>query len=212
MKIFEILVPNDVDENIDQYTHQCHQIAKTLVAECTPFLEQIGHRLYQNALYRGIRPLGIPDIKKCPCPVNRLPSDTPLVLHDLADEWFFNKFGIRYRSNAVFATSVQSTARGYGQVYSVYPVGQFEFCYSPKYNDLTSYLSDAFEAYDVNDVPESWLTRPLEKLLNNGDYKSDSIVAAVKSESEVMIHADYYIVKMTTPTLLHDIQEQMKTL
>jgi len=57
---------------------------------------------------------------------NRRPKDTPGEIHDFIDDYFEKEYGSRFRSEAIFATGSYSTAKSYGNVYIILPVGKYE--------------------------------------------------------------------------------------
>ena len=67
---------------------------------------------------------------------DRKPTDTPLPIHEFMDNWFYKKFGVKFRSNAMFATKSKGSSQIYGTVYVVFPIGEFKYCYSTVVSDL----------------------------------------------------------------------------
>ena len=74
---------------------------------------------------------------------NRRPLDTPLWLHTVLDDWFYKKFKVRARSNALFCSFNDHLARNYGNVYRVFPIGKYQAISSFKVKDLYFELIDA---------------------------------------------------------------------
>ncbi|WP_415396242.1 hypothetical protein [Sulfurimonas sp. CS5] len=98
-------------------------------------------------LYRGFK--NLPQIDTIiTTRKNRKPKHLPLELHEKVDEYFFNKFGIKFRSQSVFCTGKMKSALDYGKVAIIEPVGHFEICWSPKCYDL-------IEIEDFN-----WMCKP----------------------------------------------------
>jgi len=205
MKIFEIT------EQADEHTNFCKQVAMTLRENCDPYLDMIGNKIYYNTLYRGVKHLKSP-FQQLPCPSQRTPVDTPMAIHEIADEWFFNKFGQFYRSNAVFCTGDKGAASFYGIICAVFPIDRFEFCYSPVYKDLYSTIETNLEQYGPDMSDKQLITR-VENTLNKGKYMSTGIVAAINAESEVMLHCDaYYMLQVGNTNILYDVQKQLDLL
>ena len=116
---------------------------------------------------------------------DRRPRDTLLHLHTAADEWFLRKFGFKFRSQALFLTSTQTTATAYASapenVYRIIPLDQYTFCWSPK-------ISDMLQLIDATTTPEM-----LWHALDAADYRIDDLKSAHTSGNEVMLVCDQYI-------------------
>jgi len=118
-----------------------YPVATTLIQSCGSFLSSINYNLHKFAVFRGLHHT-TNGLFKIPCPVMRQPRDTPPEAHEAADNWFFQNFGISYRSNALFGTGSFNQAKEYGYVSAMFPIGDFNFCYSPIIDDLTGALED----------------------------------------------------------------------
>ena len=83
--------------------------------ECKPFQKEIGFdgtfdfkplkrgmKNKSNILIGNVRP-------------DRRQTDTPLPIHEFMDNWFYEKFGVKFRSNAMFATKSQSAQKMFPQ-------------------------------------------------------------------------------------------------
>lgn len=115
---------------------------------------------------------------------NRLPRNMPPAIHQRADLWFERKFGIRYRSQALFVTSSVFVANNYavpaGNVVRIIPTGPYKYCWSPVRKDLLFYCS---VAPDVS----------IEDYLEQGNYIDSDLLAAHVSGNEVMLFCENYI-------------------
>jgi hypothetical protein len=114
--------------------------------ECKPFQKEIGFdgTFDFKTLKRGMKnkpKLFIGNVRP-----DRRPSDTPLPIHEFMDNWFYKKFGVKFRSNAMFATKSQGSAQTYGDVYIVFPIGEFKYCYSSTIDDLYSTIANKIES------------------------------------------------------------------
>jgi hypothetical protein len=198
MKIFEVLSPKYTDETI----------IRILRTDCAPFLSAIGHNIYKHGLYRGIE-AKLGEFSKQAVPVGRKPVDTPSDMHEAADDWFAKKFGVRYRSNAVFCTGSKEAAEEYGYLYAVFPIGAYSFCYSPIVNDLTAELElGEYRNTKGKNLPVAKL---VPKVLDQSRYihgTTAGIINAINSGHEVMVHcANYYAIDLgDDPTRLSKIQ------
>lgn len=70
----------------------------------------------------------------------RTPIDTPAEIHDFADKWFFEKFGIYARSRTIFCSTDLVQAREYGRVARITPIGDAVYIYSPQVIDFVEIL------------------------------------------------------------------------
>jgi len=115
---------------------------------------------------------------------DRRPRDLHVDLHQQADEWFKNKFGVPYRSQAVFVTSSRFVAENYaadkGFVARIIPIGNYRFCWSPKNSDLL-FLQTSLGNLTVEDY------------LNGSNYQESDLLLAHQTAHEVMLYCDSYI-------------------
>jgi hypothetical protein len=70
----------------------------------------------------------------------RRPLHSSIELHNLADSWFEDRFGMRFRSKALFGTGDICATYEYcddlhGPI-SIEPVGDYQLCYSPSCKDM----------------------------------------------------------------------------
>ena len=104
--------------------------------ECSEYLKNSSA---EDAMFRGIA-----DFSKqfyvCKPELNRKPTDTNKFAHSELDKLFFEKFGKKYRSTAVFATTSLVRARVYGHVYYVFPTDGYTLCGSKEVSDLYSFV------------------------------------------------------------------------
>ncbi|WP_156368605.1 hypothetical protein [Duganella sp. Leaf61] len=117
--------------------------------------------------------------------MDRRPRDLALGLHEEADNWFNMRFGVRYRSQALFITGSWTAARAYAasdqHVVRIIPAEQYRFCWSATLRDLLEYHTTA----NANESISNFLERNL--------YSEDDLKAANVSGHEVMLHCSEYI-------------------
>ena len=87
--------------------------------DCLPVLKDI--KKSREFLYSGRKTND--EIIKRKIRKNRKPSDVSIDFHKVFDEAFQKKFGVKARSNTLFTTKNENTAKGYGTVYYVFPIG-----------------------------------------------------------------------------------------
>lgn len=106
------------------------------------------------------------------------------------DEWFFDRFGMRFRESSIFATgdlhAAQSYANDWGQVRRLEPKERFCFCWSPKCADL------------YNEFESSMSSESVEALLARLEFQCEDLEAAILSHHEIML-----VCPSVEATLLH---------
>ncbi len=115
---------------------------------------------------------------------DRRPRDMPEDLHNRANEWFNKKFGIYYRSEALFVSGSKFIAQNYakdsGFVARIIPLDAYKFCWSPKNSDLLF----------LRTKPEN-IT--VESYLEGSAYQESDLEAARTSSHELMLYCDAYV-------------------
>ena len=115
---------------------------------------------------------------------NRTPRDMPEDLHNYSNEWFYRRFGVYYRSQALFVTGSKFIALNYaadrGFVARIIPLGTYRYCWSPKNSDLL-FLRSRPENVTV------------ESYLDSSEYREFDLEAARASGNEVMLYCDSYV-------------------
>jgi hypothetical protein len=209
MKIFEIESQLDRSEIV--------KFATQVMTNCGPYLRAINYNLSKYPLYRGVKGNIIrPTIILCP--INRAPRDTMGKVHEIADSYFLDKFGVRYRSNAVFCTGSPGIATDYGELTVLIPISNFKFCWSPEIEDFTSDINDelyftkgekvdfAGQTHWVNDPGNIRFTETVNKMLAKGKYRDNEFLSAVRSHHEIMVHAtQFYLMPADILTALSKI-------
>ena len=69
----------------------------------------------------------------------RIPKDTPLAIHEYADDWFHEQFGIRARSTTIICSTDLVQAQQYGDsgtVAEITPLQEFSLIYSTQVRDF----------------------------------------------------------------------------
>ena len=176
-------------------------------SKCGPYIQSLGgwafwlkenkRTSYKYNLFRGMK--ASPVVGEKAVREGRKPMSTPMWIHREIDEWFFQRFGHPFRSNAMFAISQPSIAGEYGPEYVVFPQGNIMFCYSTIIQDLWSAVEEAMLYVETN-VPHD--THPEEvkdliieevmEVLDNGRYTDENMYRAIESGTEVMVACDKY--------------------
>jgi len=159
---------------------------------CQPFLQACKAKDDPFILYRGVQE-DQTFIKKDVRLNDRRPLTMKNALHKKINIYMDDNYGHPYR-NAMFCTGDLDSADYGSNTYWVFPTGDYDFIYSN--NTLYDDLFLAWQKYKVNiEMPEQYLIHQddvVEKFLANANYKSDSILNAAESQSEIMIWTDNY--------------------
>ena len=124
---------------------------------------------------------------------DRTPMSTAQVTHDRFNAYFQEKFGAPFR-NSLHTSGDGGHASSYGNLFEIYPIGDFEFVWSPKVNDI---------AFDVIFPPVGGFTNVprsqevINKKLDTMQYTNKNLIGAIESGNEIMIRSkSYYAVKL----------------
>jgi len=178
----------------------CKQVAAKLKKDCQPFLAATNN--FKLELFRGINDFkGLPLLSKHKCPRNRSPVDSSRVIHKITDDWFKKNTGIGFRSNAIFSTGRASIASDYGDLFMLFPIGNFDFCYSKKIKDWYQWCEDADYNDDIRH-DRAAITQQILNDLEDGQYEFNTSIRgfqnAIMSEHEIMIRCNhYYLLKLS---------------
>lgn len=102
------------------------EVASFIKTHCAPWLAASGG----HVVYRGITPNGATFVCRAPRET-RNPRDSSLADHRFMNEMIKSQGLTANRSNSLFVTSSRAQAREYGTTYAVFPIGEFEFTWSP---------------------------------------------------------------------------------
>ena len=144
----------DFKENYRQ--EDWDKILHILIEDCSEFMEELVST-QSDPIFRGVDSnnigLTVPNGDefynglwvKTP-PKKRKPKDMKLSVSDAFDEAFKYRFGVKLRSDGVFATKVPDDAKSYGHhqekkksvCYLFFPIGNYSLYWSPDVRDLYS--------------------------------------------------------------------------
>lgn len=178
-----------------------NDVIKMIKRDCDQYLKEIKDPMKVRA-YRGIqvyRPQ--PLVIKKYVRTNRHPVDTPNNISKLMDNWFNKKFGIKFRSEALFVTGNVIAAKHFGYVYIVFPIGNYDYSWSPVYSDLTDDFANALSK-KIKQYPEEYKylndrfinikKNHLEEFMEDGKYIFNEDLVKGLKRSEVMIKSKSY--------------------
>ncbi|NIF82263.1 hypothetical protein F3J24_01890 [Comamonas sp. Tr-654] len=117
----------------------------------------------------------------------RQPTETPKLIHDFSDHWFYEKFGIKCRSTAVICTTEINQAMLYGSsgsILEIRPSGIYSIVYSPYVKDFLDIVTEIDEI-SFNAV-SSWL--------ENKNYQCVRSISEIEKSffGEVMVSCEKY--------------------
>ncbi len=132
---------------------------------------------------------------------NRKPMNTPQWFSDIIDDYFDDKFDIRFRSTSVFCTTQAFTAMTYGPLYAIFPIGAFDYCYSPIIEDmydLSSLSQYGFIATNLRSDFKSQEKEDIYPLLDKLQYTNRNFMNWENVNHEIMIACEeYHTIKIT---------------
>lgn len=133
----------------------------------------------EHSLFRGHRCRNSSEVLTLHSPSARLPVHTPPAVQVEIDNWFENRFGIRFRQRSLFSTGSLEVARSYagdyGEVRVLRPAADFCFCWSPVCEDL-------YAEYENLRYGES-----IPMLLDRLQFRCDDLQSAILSKNEIML-------------------------
>lgn len=135
-------------------------------------------------VYRGLsRPLAEDKITLY-APSDRAPKNIPEAAHRMIDDWFFEQFGVRYRTQALFGTGSLDMARARmgeeGEAVLIRPNADFTFCWSPHSYDLFGEYAQLSSDDEIAQM--------LEKL----QFTAENLEQAVMSGNEIMLACESF--------------------
>lgn len=198
MKVGDIINEDNFNDDGDPTVEN---ILNTIKRDCDPYLSMINRNLSMYPIYRGVyRHNYGTSIERgfWQYQTNqfRKPKDMPLSVHQYIDNWFLNKFGIKYRSQAVFGTGSMMLAAEYGSPHMMLPIGNFNFCWTP-------ILEDLYKEFDGADA--MYGQEAINKWMSSLQYRqNDNLKLAIESGNEIMISCDeYYLLNASLARIFH---------
>ena len=178
---------------------EIYEIIHAIKRDCQPYLQQAEPFDADSNLMRGMGSAKKNFIDNKSIRLDeRTPKDIPKELHDKINQYFNQKFGGSFR-NALFATGDYIQAKNYGNVYYIFPIGDFNFLYNPNIEDLfmnyDEYRPWVHPDKDTRTPEEqqAQVQAAIEEFFNeeivDGQWDNTSIKAAIDSGMEVMIRA-----------------------
>jgi hypothetical protein len=150
--------------------------AEDVKEACYTYLKEIRKCGGHLHLYRGMKNEDFYGIK--PIRTDRKPLDMLVANQIGLDKAFYKKYKWKARSNSLFCSGSKHIAQGYGGAYIIFPEGPFfRYLWSPEIDDLYEYMKES-GIFDYDDIV--------------GMYQSTDLCRALKTNHEIMVHADRY--------------------
>ena len=198
---------------IDEITQTPDEIAIDYIKlHCQKYLDEVGgieNALQDIPLWRGI---STPNFafdrgewaRIVPVRQDRRPLTNTQAVQTAVDDWFQEKFGIRFRQSSVFCTGEYDDARSYQSSGSttviVLPVGDYDYCWASDIGDLFIELQRA--------TRQGPLSQQLTTVLEQGHYKcNEDIIDGIRSGNEIMLHCQsVMLVNLAWPKLFKGLR------
>jgi len=172
-------------------------IIQFLWRKCNPFLKDLLKPGWNGEfLYSGIpklRDIYIDTIRK-----GEQETYTNKSIEDGFDRMFYKKFKTKFISESIFCTGDPDFARNNGSVFIIFPINKYKFVYSTNkktyYNRATSneIISARNEYYYDDDTFNKIVDMYAYEIIKKY-YRNDSIINAIKSGNEIMVHCKEYM-------------------
>ncbi len=117
----------------------------------------------------------------------RIPKDSNCFVHEIADQWFYDKFGIKARSETIFCTPNCHQAAEYGEAYEITipdTVG-YQLVYSAKVDDFIE-IQDDVDNLKSKEKIISWLESRDYVVVSSFDK------LPVKFKGEIMLYCTHF--------------------
>lgn len=186
---------------------------------CQPLIKEVGDikKYLKNPLLRGSRTLSQKEKISLnnkhvfingfigTTRIDRKPKDTFAFITKFVDDTLEDKFGWKPRTQGLFVSSEYETVRDYGRVFAIFPIGEFEFLYSPKIKDLTINLSKklktanplwkSYSSYGGISMPPEEDYPDMLKEVNKAIkyFTNKDLNMAIELQSEISIKCSKYL-------------------
>lgn len=146
--------------------------------------------------YRGVELPFHPDSPKAylaKTRKNRRPLDTNFRVHEIADDYFLKKYGVRFRSQGIFTLRNEDLASFYGNTFMFFPLGKVNYIWSETQMDLgASLLGKEFH------FPSSQkLKSVIHEIIDNAKYHFNEDLNLIRdpqfTRNEVVVDCENYV-------------------
>lgn len=114
------------------------EVIDMLFKECSQWIKESQGEI----VYRGMTVEDRPAMVKKAVRKDRKPIDTPPQAHEAIIE-LISRLGFKAnRNNSIFTSGNKNQARGYGEIYVIFPIGNYFYTWGPEIIDLYRLMSD----------------------------------------------------------------------
>ncbi len=180
---------------ITEITDDRKQILNIIKKDCKPFLQIIGNKIDTFVMFRGMEDIySDPIVRKKVRLDDRKPMSSAPIKHERYNHYFEDTFGQPFR-NSLHASGNQHMAEYYGDVFVIFPIGKFDWLWSPMINDMAMDIRWPMVGGQLN-VPPS--QEAVEEYLDTLNYNMNSdLKGAIQSGNEIMIRCkEYYAINI----------------
>lgn len=188
-------------EYLNEQSSAIGKIVEIIHQDCLPFLKEIGDKL---PIYHGSNNI-VKTMQKIPLTKNKKPSYMSREVHDLLDSSFEMLSGVKFTSSGISTTGSRKMAYQIGNVHLFFPVGKYNYAWSPLVNDANEYfglkaasgvVEDGHIEYDSENV-DKYYDAVHEFIMSGGaQYKFNTgLQEAAQSGHEILFNCDeYYLI------------------
>ena len=187
--------------SLKEWTKSISPTIKAIKTHCQPYLKEIDNNIEQHKMYRGMR--GTDDVVMTGRVRldGRDPMSTGRDVHRYINRYFQVRYGEQFR-NSMFASGKADFAKDYGDLFLVFPRGEFTFIWSPHVIDMFDIDGDIDDAmYPGGGSMQDDLVVDNKNFFNYMDslkYQTTDMKAALQSEKEIMVRTQaYYGINLT---------------
>ena len=179
----------DPSLSLGEWARSLAPVIKKIREECQPYLKAINYDVMEYRLYRGMRGTDAPYATGRVRLDDRKPMATATDIHSAVNNYFTEEFAEPFR-NALFTSAKANFAADYGNLFLVFPTGDFTFVWSPEVEDLYNYehvLDEALEGDRENPGAGYF-----EYEMDSYEYRDSGLALAIESGMEIMIRTPIY--------------------
>lgn len=194
------------------------ELLKKINDDCAPWLKMTKN-IKPNALFRGISDHEFisKQLNKIAVRGDRKPRDSTERVHKELNYFLQKTFNFPYRSGSVFASPRHGVASSYawtrqngqGRTCLIFPIGDFDFCFSLRHNDVSWWIDSNWTPTwmneNGNDINE-YLIALRKMLFANKEIQyveNEQLAKAFETNKELMIKCkSYYAVPLEGISLI----------
>lgn len=111
---------------------------KDVVKKCSQYFDEVSQIKNNPFIYRGVHSLPVRPIEMRLPRKDRVPKDTPVLVHNIMDEMLYDEFGWKPRSTGVFTSAEIRLITSYGPNFIFVPSNGYKYIWCTKqgYDDM----------------------------------------------------------------------------